>query len=216
MLKQDIERFINLCLADVTTLTQGLEQLKHLDPNLQFADYKTRVLSLSQKAEVAAIKMRGLVAESTFSNKRLYYKAIAKTHGITITYTDDKVQIVMPFLLPSKRGHKYNCDFITDPLSYALEDFCQAHPLIKYPDCLLAFRYHYAKDFPEHAIRDHDNIEVKKVIDIITSYLLIDDSGKYCSQFFTSLPDTTEATEIYIMDKNAFPHWLAQIEHCPA
>ena len=34
-------------------------------------------------------------------------------------------------------------------------------------------------------IRDHDNIESKKILDIITGYLLVDDTGLLCSNFYT-------------------------------
>lgn len=207
MTRHDIERLISRCMADTKKLEQQLEELRLLDP-MEFEEYKKAAMAASMLAETMTIKVRGLVAESTFCSKEGYYQDIALTQGITITSEHGWIKIVMPFLLPSKRTGKYNCDFLIDPLEYALKAFLKEFPLKKYEDGLLAFRYVYTKEFPERAIRDHDNIEAKKVIDVIASQLLIDDSGRYCSHFYTSAEGEKEATEIYVMDKNKLKYWL--------
>lgn len=210
MTRHDIERLIDRCMTELKEVQQKLAELKQIDPMEQFDAYKEAVLAISLKVEAAAIKTRGLVVESTYYNKREYYKSIARNHGITITSEHGWIKIVMPFLLPSKRLGKHNCDFLIDPLEYTLSAFMKEFPL-KYEDGLLVFRYVYTKEFPERAIRDHDNIEAKKVIDVIANHLLIDDSGRYCSHFYTSAEGKKEATEIYVMDKKRLKYWLEMV-----
>ena len=211
MTRHDIDRLIDRCIADLEELEQRLEALKQIDPMERFEEYKEMVLAASMKAEAAAIKTRGLVVESTFYSKQEYYKRIAKKLGITITSEHGWIKIVMPFLLPSKRSQKYNCDLLIDPLDYALRAFTKEYPAKKYEECILAFRFIYTKEFPDRAIRDHDNIEIKKVIDIIASHFMVDDSGRFCSHFYTSAVGEKEATEIYVMDKNKLKYWIEMV-----
>lgn len=208
MIRHDIDRLIDRCIEDLKDLKEQLEGLKQIDPMEQFEEYKEMTLAASMKAEAATIKTRGLVVESTFYSKQEYYKRIAKTQGITITSEHGWIKIVMPFLLPSKRSKKYNCDLLIDPLDYALRAFAKEFPVKKYEDCILAFRHIYTKEFPDRAIRDHDNIEIKKVIDVITSHLMVDDSGRFCSHFYTSAVGEKEVTEVYVMNKNGLKYWL--------
>jgi len=58
------------------------------------------------------------------------------------------------------------------------------------------------------SVRDHDNIETKKVLDVITAYLLVDDTGLLCSNFYTTTVGDNEQTEVYIVSKNDFEKWL--------
>lgn len=211
MTRHDINRLIDRCIADLKELKEQLEELKQIDPMEQFEEYKDMALAASMKVEAAAIKTRGLVIESTFYSKQEYYKRIAKTHGITITGEHGWIKIVMPFLLPSKRSQKYNCDLLIDPLDYVLRAFAKEDPAKKYEECILAFRHIYTNEFPDRAIRDHDNIEIKKVIDIIASHFMVDDSGRFCSHFYTSAVGEKEVTEVYVMNKNRLKYWLEMI-----
>ena len=102
---------ISRCMADTKKLEQQLEELRLLDP-MEFEEYKKAAMAASMLAETMTIKVRGLVAESTFCSKEGYYQDIALTQGITITSEHGWIKIVMPFLLPSKRTGKYNCDFL--------------------------------------------------------------------------------------------------------
>ena len=42
---------------------------------------------------------------------------------------------------------------------------------------MLVYRHVYDKDYPERNMRDHDNIEINQVTDIVALFTMVDDIG---------------------------------------
>lgn len=57
-------------------------------------------------------------------------------------------------------------------------------------------------------MRDYDNLEQKKLLDIATAYLLTDDAGLLCDAYNTTELGESDCTRIFIMDSARFPEWL--------
>jgi len=74
---------------------------------------------------------------------------------------------------------------------------------------VLAYRHVYCRERPERAYRDHDNIEVNMVTDIITLYLLPDDAPRRCAHYYCSAAGAEDQTEVYVIPTSRFPTWLA-------
>lgn len=66
---------------------------------------------------------------------------------------------------------------------------------------VFCFIHHYSC---EHDIRDHDNFEVKFVIDYLAGYLLTDDSAKYCAHYMDYVMDESDYSEVYIIPEKNF------------
>jgi len=82
--------------------------------------------------------------------------------------------LIIPALLPKK--YKGTPVIFEYPLYYAMEEFFRHKlPRKRYKDCVIIFRHIYQRDRPERRYRDHDNIEVKTVIDIVAYYVMYDD-----------------------------------------
>lgn len=73
---------------------------------------------------------------------------------------------------------------------------------------MLAYRHVYQRDRPERAYRDHDNIEVNMVTDIVTLYLLPDDAPRRCAHYYCSAAGDVDCTEVYVVPTSRFPVWL--------
>lgn len=56
--------------------------------------------------------------------------------------------------------------------------------------------------------RDHDNIEINMVSDIVALYVMPDDGPDVCSHFYCSAKGTDERTEVYVVPKSDFTAWL--------
>ena len=93
---------------------------------------------------------------------------------------------VIPTLLPKKQ--KGSVDYIRDYLYLAMGEFFRGKQPVRYTDCVLIFRHIYRHDRPERRYRDHDNIEVNAVTDVIALYVLFDDSPLHCSHYYCSAP----------------------------
>ena len=80
----------------------------------------------------------------------------------------------MPMLLPKKeRG---SAAFVRMLLLPALRRFFQGKPPVRISPCVLVFRHVYARDRPDRALRDHDNIETNMAADCVALYVMEDDN----------------------------------------
>ena len=119
----------------------------------------------------------------------------------------------LPALLP-KKG-KGNADYIRLMLYPAMRRFFQAQFPIRYTDCVLIFRHVYDRSRPERRHRDHDNIEINTVADIIALYVMKDDSPLCCSHYYCSVAGSKDRTEVYVVPQSAFGEWLAAAKTFP-
>ena len=112
----------------------------------------------------------------------------------------------IPALLPKKGSG--SPIYIQQYLYPALRRSFDGKPPALYRSCVLAYRHVYQHDRPERACRDHDNIEVNMVTDIITLYLLPDDAPRRCAHYYCSAAGEVDCTEIYVVPTSRFPMWL--------
>ena len=119
----------------------------------------------------------------------------------------------MPMLLPKKeRG---SAAFVRMLLLPALRRFFQGKPPVRISPCVLVFRHVYARDRPDRALRDHDNIETNMAADCVALYVMEDDNPAACSQYECSAKGDRERTEIYVVPQTEFPQWLLSEKSMP-
>ena len=119
----------------------------------------------------------------------------------------------MPMLLPKKeRG---SAAFVRMLLLPALRRFFQGKPSVRISPCVLVFRHVYARDRPDRALRDHDNIETNMAADCVALYVMEDDNPVACSQYECSAKGDRERTEIYVVPQAEFPQWLLSEKSMP-
>ena len=112
----------------------------------------------------------------------------------------------IPALLPKKASG--SADYVRSFLYPAMRRFFQAQPPVRYRDCVLVYRHVYSRDRPERRYRDHDNIEVNMVSDIVALYVMPDDGPKVCAHYYCSASGADDRTEVYVVPKEEFPLWL--------
>lgn len=112
----------------------------------------------------------------------------------------------IPALLPKKASG--SADYVRSFLYPAMRRFFQAQPPVRYRDCVLIYRHVYSRDRPERRYRDHDNIEVNMVSDIVALYVMPDDGPKVCAHYYCSTSGADDRTEVYVVPKEEFPLWL--------
>lgn len=112
----------------------------------------------------------------------------------------------IPALLPKKEGG--SAAYVRDFLYPAMRRFFAGKPPVSYPDCVLIFRHVYDQARPERAWRDHDNIEVNIVADVIALYLLPDDAPLRCAHYYCSTAGRLERTEVYVIPCEELGAWI--------
>lgn len=109
-------------------------------------------------------------------------------------------------LLPKKTiGSK---EYVRSLLYPAMSRFFYGKEPVYYPDCVIIFRHVYDRTRPERGYRDHDNLEVKTVTDIVALYVMKDDAALRCRHYYCSTAGDSDRTEIYVLHQSELPEWL--------
>ena len=95
-----------------------------------------------------------------------------------------------------------------DPVQAALSQYAQNHPLPRFQHCVVCFSHIYCRNLPDRRVRDYDNVELKQLLDVIASFIMVDDSGLWCDAYNTTELGDTDCTRISVMDNERFPSWL--------
>lgn len=134
-------------------------------------------------------------------------KLLVATIPVKIGFTKQGwFTVIIPALLPKKE--KGSASYIRGFLYPAMSRFFIDKKPIRYDNCVLVFRHVYDKNRPERAYRDHDNIELNMVVDIIALYVLMDDSPIRCSHYYCSTSGNEDRTEIFVVPQSDFSDWL--------
>ena len=62
--------------------------------------------------------------------------------------------------------------------------------------------YNYQR--PERLLRDHDNIELNAVVNVVAFYLLCSDSPQYLEHYYCAARGEADATEVYLVPQDDF------------
>lgn len=121
--------------------------------------------------------------------------------------------VSIPALLPKKS--KGSTDYIRSILYPSMRRFFRGKEPVCYPACTLIFRHVYDRNRPERMYRDHDNIELNMVADIIALYVMKDDSALRCTHYYCSAAGDSDRTEVYVVHQSEFKDWLATEKSFP-
>jgi hypothetical protein len=119
----------------------------------------------------------------------------------------------IPALLPKKS--EGSASYIRSFLYPAMQAFFRNAPPIRYRDCVLTYRHVYDRTRPERRHRDHDNIELNMVTDIVALYVLKDDAPTTCCHYYCSAAASGDRTEVYVVPRDEFPQWLVTEKAIP-
>ena len=134
-------------------------------------------------------------------------KSILQSVPVSIDFTDEGRFIMrFPALLPKKeRGSP---EYVRGFLYPAMKQFFDTRPRFRFNDCVIIFRHIYNRARPERQYRDHDNIELNAVVDLITLFLLYGDTPLRCFHFYCSAESGADETEVIVLPKANFICWL--------
>lgn len=165
-------------------------------------------VSAAKLSEAVTLKTRSLPAHTGHPQaEAMVREAIVEPVPVEIGFTDqDWLKIEMPILLPRKE--KSSRSYIRGFLYPVLEQFAFSREKIRYRNCVLIFRHVYERNRPEREYRDHDNIELNTVVDAIAMFFLLDDTPLECRHYYCSAAGDAEKTEVYIVPRADFQHWL--------
>ena len=194
---------------DLNRLTNTLYSLTMSDTQRYPENYEALSVDAAHRAEVITCKIRNLVLLSTSVERDAFFTDSAGAMDILIDEQDGVLEIRLPGLLPKKKKWA-NCDFLTAPFAAAMSAYLKDHPMLRFQHCVICFSHIYNRALPERRVRDYDNIEMKKLLDIAAAYLMEDDSGLLCDAYNTTELGDSDCMVISIMEPDRFPKWLEE------
>ena len=202
---------ISSILDDIQRLNSALFAMNTTDIQRYPDNYETLSIDAALRAEQIACRLRHLIYATTRTRKEDYLPSAASMMGIVVERNGDVMEITLPALLP-KRKRRPSTEYLLDPFGAALSQYAKEHPMPRYEHCVVCFSSIYSLEVPERRVRDYDNLEWKQLLDVATSYLLVDDSGLLCDAYITTELGETDCTRVFIMDSGHFSTWLKERE----
>ena len=212
MERKIISKRIGEILDDISRLSNALYAMDTTDIQRYPDNYEIFSTDAALRSEKIACRLRHLIYASTSIKKSEYLKSAGVIHGIHIEYQNGVMDITLPCLLP-KRKQRQSTEFLLDPLYFTLDQYADNNPMPKYRHCVVCFSHIYDRNLSSRRIRDYDNLELKQILDVISTFIMIDDGGLLCDAYNTTELGETDCTRVSIMDKDSFPGWLAEREN---
>ncbi|MDD4509470.1 MAG: DUF6100 family protein [Oscillospiraceae bacterium] len=207
-----ISRRISLILDEIARLSNALYALDNTDIEKYPDNYEMLSTDAALRSELITCRLRHLLYGSTSIKKPEYLCSAGIVQGIAIQDKDGVLEITLPCLLP-KRKQKRTTEFLIDPIYFTLSQYADSHTMRKYQQCVVCFSHVYSAEQPERRVRDYDNLELKQLLDVISTFIMEDDSGLLCDAYNTTEIGKYDCTRISVMDKERFPAWLSEREN---
>ena len=192
--------------ADFSRLGDKLSLIvKKMDAIEQY-NPDSELYRLIRTAEANTVQLRNLAARTGRRNTLLVYEEVSDAQHIEIKEGPDWIRIALPGILP-KRDSYYKPDFLVAPLRQSLIAFLREHPRNRLHDCAICIVHRYDASLSPTRVRDYDNIETKRYLDVIEALLLINDAGLLTSVLQCTDFGDTNATIFYLMEPDVLPKW---------
>lgn len=197
--------------SDIDKLKNTLAAIESTDISKYPDNYAMLTTDAALRSELIACRMRHLIYQSTEIKKANYLASAGVVQGIKINDNSGVLEITLPCILP-KRKKRQSTEFLLDPLYFTLSQYSDSHPLERYKHCVVCFSHIYSENFPRQNIRDYDNLELKQLLDVISSFIMEDDTGLLIDAYNTTEIGEADCTRISIMKKDRFSQWLNKRE----
>lgn len=133
---------------------------------------------------------------------------------VEIGYTEEGWFCIRMFSLLPRKEHG-NVNYIRQCLYYEMRKFFEGRIRGFQKNCVLIYRHVYHNGFPERQMRDHDNIEINMVTDIVATYVLCDDGPSVCRHYYCSAKGQEDRCEVYVVPQTDFEKWLEAEKKMP-
>ena len=185
----------------LNTLIKSLDETKRMAMSMYQEDSETEFrkhyLNLAMQMEKLTNQTRIATVMDADIDRRHYIASVKDELNITVRDLNGRIGISMPYLLPKNRSVDSE-NYIIEPLVCALQGYIEKHHPEKIRHALVIIRSVYTDD-NKKLLRDNDNIEIRHVINIISTMLSVDDN--MLDILLCSRVGKTAHTEIIISEK---------------
>lgn len=182
---------------------------------LRYMDKFERLISdgnypeLEYIAECFMCALRDIMANTKQKPKKEIFIKCADSMGVTIQKKDDILEVTLPMILPTKA--KAKAEYLFELLFFAMENFSKSEEVFINEKAIMCIEFIYDKNNKNIRRGDHDNKEVKQVIDAISSFVVPDDSDNYLSLCQISSEGDYNHTKVYVMPERCFGAFFSDL-----
>jgi hypothetical protein len=195
--------------TDYDGVSQELFQAAQLiDQNTRY-NLQNKLLSLVRISEVSTVKLRDVSSRMVEMDAGMFYDEIVNILGIDVKEYDHWIKIRVPAVLPNRNARDSQA-FLIRPLRHALVDFQRRTPIERFGACAICIVHSYDEALGCRRVRDYDNIETKRYLDVIESVFLTNDSGLLCTVLQTTTMSDRDETSFYLMLPETLPIWVKE------
>lgn len=195
--------------SDFDAVSQGLFDISHACEDIQDYNPESKLYSLVRIAEKNTVKLRNLAGHTARGSGTPFYETMAGEMGISIVEERKWLVITVPAILP-KRNTRDNTSYITRPLRNSLVQFQRENPIERFEHCAICIEHCYDEALGIRRVRDYDNIETKRYLDVIESVLLTNDSALLCTVLQSTVMSDRDCTKFYLMAPETLQLWVAE------
>ena len=181
--------------VDAAKLLRYMDKFERLITDENYPD-------LEYIAECFMCALRDIMANVKQESKKEILIKCADSMGITVQKKDGILEVTFPMILPTKA--KAKAEYLFEPLFFAMENFSKSEEVFINEKVMMCIEFIYDKNNKNIRRGDHDNKEVKQVIDAISSFVVPDDSDNYLSLCQISREGECNHTKVYVMPERCF------------
>lgn len=219
---------LDICKAFVERTDSLRVQIEHIAKRIDsiqkdfkekfFSDVYDKCASLSKALSKASMEAAWIPSDfGLFDEKTRKKGMISKEKHVIFDRREEYMHIILPELLP----HRMQYDAHTKKMKYFYDydewyagympafqkEFENGKQKLYSEKVVMTYIHHVS----EETVKDVDNIETKDMTDIITLFLLFDDSNKYVSHYADMVEDNKDFTEIFICPLKDFASVIKEI-----
>lgn len=159
-------------------------------------------LEVEYTAECLMCALRDIMATVKQKSRKETLIHCADAMGVTVEKKDDILEVTLPMILPTKS--KTKAGYLFEPIFFAMEKASEKESFFINEKAMMCIEFIYDKNNKNIPRGDHDNKEVKQVIDAISAFVVPDDSDEYLSLCQISSEGEDNHTKVYVMPERCF------------
>lgn len=168
---------------------------------------RDQMMHLDRVAEVNTVELRNLTARLPDTDVGPLYDEVVSALAISVREEQQWIRISVPAILPKKLSRS-NQSFMLRPMRHALMEFIRDNPIERFGKCAVCIEHTYDESLGTKRVRDYDNIETKRYLDVIEAFFMTTDSGNSCTVLQTTTMAELDATVFYIMPTQNLAKWV--------
>ena len=201
-IQKDLEKFKNhtsIPQDDVKTLMNYVGKFERM---IADEDYH----ELEYSAECFMCNLRDILANLKREPRNEVICKCADSMGITVQKTNGVLEVTLPMILPTKK--KAKSEYLFEPLFFAMDKASKKENFFLKEKAMMCIEFIYDKNNKTIPRGDHDNKEVKQVIDAIAPFVVRDDRDDYLSLCQISSEGDFNHTKVYVMPEKCFSEFF--------